>query len=67
MNAVEIAKAAEASAAPFKAVLAPEILRAVKLAYVAQWLANQDDSTDGRILAMRAQDAVHYINIGATA
>jgi hypothetical protein len=67
MNAVEIAKAAEASAAPFKAVLAPEILRAVKLAYVAQWLANQDDSTNSNVLVMRAQDAVHYINTGATA
>jgi len=62
MNALDIVKAADAAAAPFKAVLAPELIRTVKLAYVAQWLANQDDSTDGRILAMRAQDAVHYIN-----
>ena len=62
MNALDIVKAADATAAPFREVLAPGLIRAVKLAYVAQWLANQDDSTDGRILAMRAQDAVHYIN-----
>jgi len=62
MKSLDIVKAADAAAAPFKEVLAPGLIRAVKLAYVAQWLANQDDSTDGRILVMRAQDAVHYIN-----
>ena len=62
MNALDIAKAAAAAAAPFTHVLATELIRAVKLAYVAQWLANQDDTIDGRILAMRAQDAVHFID-----
>ncbi len=62
MNALDIAKAAAAAAAPFANVLAPDLIRAIKLAYVAQWLVNQDDTIDGRILAMRAQDAVHFID-----
>ena len=64
MNAVQLAKAAEAAAAPLAGILSADILTKVKLAHIAQWLTTQDDSISPATVLLRAQEAIAAIHAG---
>ena len=58
MDASTLAKQAEAAADKYKAILAPDLLRAIKLAHVAQWLYMQDEEIPASTRVDRANSAI---------
>ncbi len=58
MDASTLAKQAEEVACKYKGILAPDVLRAIKLGHVAQWLYMQDEDTPDHIKIMRANAAI---------
>lgn len=61
MNAKELAKVAVKSVEPHRSVLSPEICTKLALAYVAQWLTNQDEDIRSKAAATACQaiDLIH--------
>jgi hypothetical protein len=64
MNSIQLAKNAEFAANKYFGILAPSILEAVKLAHIANWVSQQDDSIDPATVLMRAQEAIYSIHSG---
>jgi hypothetical protein len=60
MNAKELAKQAAISTGPYARAFSAEILEKLELAYVANWLASQDESVQAAALrtAIDAIDAI---------
>jgi hypothetical protein len=58
MNVSTLAKEAEEAANKYKGILAPDVLRAIKLGHVAQWLYMQDDDIPDHVKIMRANGAI---------
>jgi hypothetical protein len=62
MTSIQLAKNAEHAAAKFRGVLSAELLLQVKLAHVAAWLHQQDDSIPAEVVLHRAQEAINAIH-----
>lgn len=62
MNCVELAKAAQQEARRYAGVLSSELIRKVELAYIAQWLENQDLSIRAKA-ATKACSAIEFLRI----
>lgn len=66
MNCIELAKAAQADAKPYAGILSAALVRKIELAYIAQWLDQQDLSVRAKA-ATTACSAIEFLRINDAA